>query len=166
MIGPQTGRRLMSRLAGAVTVAALSTGAVASAASAASLKVTVPSQVKNGTPYGIQVQGSYKPKELTGRAYVITLIQFNGRPCRATAQAENLWAIHSHATVDFYLRTKAHPQRVGIFTARSPFSFQDGFRARSLGTRHVCAYLYPKFIHAGDVTAPIARADKRLKVTR
>jgi hypothetical protein len=57
----------MSRMVGAVTVAALSTGAIASAASAASLKVTVPSQVKKGADYTIRVQGSYEPSELTGK---------------------------------------------------------------------------------------------------
>ena len=48
----------MSRVAGVVTIAALSTGALASAASAASVKVTVPSKVKKGSDYGIQVQAA------------------------------------------------------------------------------------------------------------
>jgi hypothetical protein len=46
------------------------------------------------------------------------------------------------------------------------FKELDGFTAGDMTTRHVCAYLYPKFIHAGDTTAPIARADKRYAVTR
>ena len=61
---------------------------------------------------------------------------------------------------------KAHPSRVGIFETKSPFTRLDGFKAGDLGTRHVCTYLYPKFIHASDTTAPIARADKKYRVTR
>ncbi len=161
MIGPQTGRRRISRLAGAVTVAALSTGALASAASAASLKVTVPSKIKKGTAYAIQVQGSYKPSELTGRAYLISIIQFSAKPCKATAQQEN----SSGRFLQYYFTTKAQPQRVGLFVPKA-FKEVNGFTAGDISTRHVCAYLYPKFIHAGDTTAPIARGDKRFAVTR
>ncbi len=156
----------MPRMAGAVTVAALSTGAVASAASAASLKVTVPSQVKNGTRYGVQVEGSYKPKELTGRAYVITLIQYNGRPCRATAQAENLWAIQSHASIDFYLRTKAH--LIGSASSRrGRRSHSRTGSAPAVSAPAMCApTCTPSSSTRAILTAPIARADKRLKVAR
>ena len=149
-----------------MTIATLSTGALASAASAASVKVTVPAKVKKGSDYSIQVQGSYKPRELKGRAYLISFIQFNARPCSSTAQAENRWAIRTHGYIQPYLAPKAHQQRVGVFTPKSPFSRTDSFIGGDLGTRHVCAYLYPKFIHAGDTTGPIARADKRYTVTR
>ena len=156
----------MSRVAGVVTIAALSTGALASAASAASVKVTVPSKVKKGSDYVIQVHGSYKPSELKGRAYLISLIQFNARPCQATAQAENCWAIRAPWPHPVLPRAEGSPQRVGIFMPKSPFNRTDGFIGGDLSTRHVCAYLYPKFIHAGDTTGPIARADKRYAVTR
>ena len=53
-----------------------------------------------------------------------------------------------------------------IFVPKSPFSRTDSFIGGDVTTRHVCAYLYPKFIHAGDTTGPIARADKRYTVTR
>ena len=165
MIGPQTGRRRVSRIAGAVAMAAVSTGAIASAASAASVKVTVPSKVTKGSDYAIQVTGSYEPNELKGRAYLIALIQFNGRPCRASAQAENRWAVSDHQTIQYYFAPTAHPQRVGIFVPKS-FEELNSFTGGDVTTRHVCAYLYPKFVHAGDTTAPIARADRRYAVTR
>ncbi|MFX9050384.1 hypothetical protein ABTN54_20125, partial [Acinetobacter baumannii] len=71
------------------TAVALSSGALASAAGAASLKVTMPPQVKKGKSYEIQIDGSYKPSELTGHAYLIAAIQFANHPCKASAQAEN-----------------------------------------------------------------------------
>jgi hypothetical protein len=151
----------MSRMAGALTAVALSTGATSSAASAASLKVTVPSQVKKGSAYAIQVQGSYMPSELKGRAYLISIIQFSPKPCQATAQLEN----RTGRRLQYYFAPKAHPQRVGIFVPKS-FKELDDFKAGDLATRHVCAYLYPRFVRAGDTTAPIARADRRYAVTR
>jgi hypothetical protein len=155
----------MSRVAAVVTMTALSTGTLASAASAASVKVNVPSNVKKGSTYTIQVTGSYKPSELKGRAYLIALIQFNARPCQATAQAENRWVIRNHQTAQYYFAPTAHPQRVGIFVPKS-FTEVDHFTGGDVTTRHVCAYLYPKFIHAGDTTGPIGQADKRYAVTR
>ena len=164
---PHTGRRRVARLASAVTVLALGSGALASAAAAASVKVTVPSQVKTGKGYGIRVGGTFTPSELTGRAYLIAAIQFANHPCRATAQAEN-------ATTDFvqwYLIPKSelklkHPKHVGVFESKSPFNRFDTFKAGEVSTRHVCAWLYPKFIGAGDTTKPIARADKKYRVTK
>jgi hypothetical protein len=129
------------------------------------VKVNVPSKVKKGSTYTIQVTGSYKPSELKGRAYLIALIQFNRRPCQATAQEENRWAIKNHQTAQYYFAPTAHQQRVGIFVPKS-FREVDRFTGGDVTTRHICAYLYPKFIHAGDTTAPIAQADKRYAVTR
>jgi hypothetical protein len=168
MIGPQTDRRRISRVACAVTVAALSIGALASAATAASVKLTMPSQIKKGKDYVVQIDGSYKPGELKGKAYLISVIQFSGVPCKATAQAENRWFVQTGKLVQWYLAPlkQKHLTRVGIFETKSPFTRIDGFTAGDLGTRHVCTWLYPKFIQAGDTTAPIARADKKYRVTR
>lgn len=166
MFGPRTGWRGLARTATALTVAALGSGALASAATAASVKVTMPSHIKKGNSYAIQIDGSYKPRELKGHAYLISAIQFSGLRCKATAQAEDRWAQQTGALLQYYFTTKAHPQRVGIFKTTSPFTQLDGFKAGDLGTRHVCTYLYPKFIRAGDTTAPIARADKPYRVLR
>ncbi len=164
---PQTGPRRARRLVAAMTVATLGTGAIASAADAASVKITMPSQVKRGTDYSIQVTGSYKTGELKGRAYLISAIQFANRPCRSSAQAEN----RSSVFVQWYLTPKSeaklkNPKHVGIFVGKSPFSTIQGFTAGDLGTRHVCSWLYPKFIHPSDTVSPIARADKKYRVTK
>jgi hypothetical protein len=164
---PKTGRRRAQRLATAATVAVLGSGALASAASAASLKVTVPAKVKKGSDYSIGVTGTYKASELKGRAYLISAIQFANHPCKASAQAEN----RSSYFVQWYLVPKSeaklkHPKHVGIFVGKSPFSNLEGFVGGTLGTRHVCSWLYPKFIHASDTTRPIAHADKAYRVTK
>lgn len=163
----QIGRGRARRVASAVTAVALSSGALASAAGAASLKVTMPPQVKKGKSYEIQIDGSYKPSELTGHAYLIAAIQFANHPCKASAQAEN----RTTDFVQWYLIPKSeqkakNPLHVGIFETKSPFTRFDNFTAGDLSTRHVCAWLYPKFIRASDATKPIARADKRYRVTR
>ncbi len=161
---PETGRRRAQRLATAMTVAALGSGAVASAATAASLRITVPSPVKQGKDYGIQVNGSYKQSELKGKAYLITAIQFADHPCKASAQAEN----RAYSVQWIYAPAKEanNPVHVGVFETKSPFTVLRGFKAGELGTRHVCSWLYPKFVHASDTVRPIARADKKYRVTK
>jgi hypothetical protein len=164
---PHTGRRRVQCFALALTVATLGSGAVASAAGAASVKITMPSKVKRGTDYPIQVTGTYKPRELKGRAYLISAIQFANHPCKASAQAENRtrWYIQWYFTPKAERKLK-NPKHVGIFVGKSPFTNTQGFTAGDLGTRHVCSWLYPKFIHASDTVAPIARADKKYRVTK
>jgi hypothetical protein len=162
---PHTGRRRAQRLATALTVAALGSGAIASAASAASLKLTVPSQVKKGKGYAIQVNGSYQRRELTGKAYLITAIQFSNHSCKDSAQAENR---SSDFVQWIYAPAKEqnHPVHVGVFETKSPFTKLNGFTAGDLGSRHVCSWLYPKFIHPSDTVHPIARADAKYRVTK
>jgi hypothetical protein len=146
----------------------LAPAALAASTSAASLKLTVPAYVKKGTSYGVKIDGSFKKRELKGRGYLISLIQYAPGSCRRTAQDENAWAVRTGSSIDFYLAPGGDPARgrVGLFETKSPFTRADSFRAASAGTRHVCTYLYPRFIHAGDATPPIAHADKRYKVTR
>jgi hypothetical protein len=152
----------------ALCLSATVPGVVAAAASAAGVRVTVPAHVKKGARYTITIHGSYKKKEVTGRAYVISLIQFASIPCRGSAQDENQWAIRTGSNIEFYLAPGSDPARggVGVFETKSPFDRTDTLRASSLGTRHVCTYLYPRFTHASDATQPIARADKRYTVTK
>ncbi len=154
-------------MAVALTLASLGSAAVATSAGAASLKITMPSQVKRGSDYTIRIDGSYKHSELKGRAYLISAIQFANHPCRRSAQAENL----SPYYLQWYFTPKSeaklkHPKHVGIFAPPSPFVRSDSFTAVDLGTRHVCTWLYPKFIHAGDTLKPIARADKKYRVVK
>lgn len=159
--------RASRRITAALTLASVGSAALAASAGAASLKITMPSQVKRGADYTIQINGSYKHSELKGRAYLISTIQFANHPCRKTAQAEN----RSPYYLQWYFTPKSeqklkHPKHVGIFAPPAPFVRSDAFTAVDLGTRHVCAWLYPKFIHAGDSLTPIARADKRYRVVK
>ena len=150
------------RVTRAVAIVAVCFGTVAAAAQAATLKVTVnPAQIHKGDDYKITVSGSYGASEVTGKAYLISMIQYSSAPCKATAQQEN-----SHAPVQFYFRTNPHSQRVGIFVGQSPFARTDSFTAASPSTRRVCAYLYPKLIGANDATVPIATASAKYKVTK
>src|SRR5437868_10914099 len=150
----------------ALCLSVLAPATLASAASAASLRLTLPAKVTKGTRYTIKIHGSYKKKEITGRVYLISLIQFADIRCRGSAQDENQWAIRTGSNIEFYLAPGSDPARgdVGVFETKSPFDRTDTLRARSAGTRHVCTYLYPRFTHASDATQPIARADKRYKV--
>ncbi len=142
----------------AVLVACL--GAAAEAAQAATLKVSVtPSTIRKGADYKITVSGSFSQSELTGRAYLISLIQYSAAPCQPTAQGEN-----GHFTLQYYLRKNAHSQQVGVFENDSPFSRVDSFTAGTKSTRRVCAYLYPKYIGPSSTTAPIARASAKYTV--
>ena len=154
--------------AAALCLSVPATATLATAASAAGLRLTLPAQVKKGTRYAIKIHGSYKKREITGRAYLISLIQFADISCRGSAQDENQWAIRTGSNIEFYFAPASDPARggVGLTEPKSPFDRSDTLRANSAGTRHVCTYLYPRFTHASDPTQPIARADKRYVVTR
>jgi hypothetical protein len=166
IVGDQLNRLIggIRAMAAAVCLSVLVPGAAA----AASLKLTVPAHVKKGARYTIQIHGSYKKRDITGRAYLISLIQFAARPCSTSAQEENVWAIRNGQNIEFYFAPHSDPARgnVGLFETKSPFDRTDTLKASAAGTRHVCTYLYPRFTHASDATQPIARADKRYVVTR
>jgi hypothetical protein len=148
----------------AVCLAILCSPATAASAGAAGLKVNVPAHLHKGQTYTIKVKGRYKPNEVAGKAYLISLIQFSAAPCKATAQLENQQV--SSNLLQFYFAPPRRSQKVGIFEKSSPFTRLDGFTAARVGPRHVCAYLYPKFIGSADITAPIATAHRAYKVTR
>jgi hypothetical protein len=145
-------------------LAILCSAASATTAGAAGLKVSVPAHLHKGQNYAIKVRGSYRPSELTGQAYLISLIQFSAAACKATAQLENQQV--SSNLLQFYFAPPRASQKVGIFEKSSPFTRLDGFTAARVGRRHVCAYLYPKFIGSTDLTLPIATADRSYSVTR
>jgi hypothetical protein len=125
----------------------------------------VPASVVKGKGYPISVQGTFhKSETASGKAFLISVIQFSPKPCLASAQAE----ARSRRGVQFYLAPDSNPAKgpVGVFEKKSPFTNNKAFTAGHLGVRHVCAWLYPSFIAAPDVpTAPIAKADKRYRVT-
>jgi hypothetical protein len=155
----QRGRR-----SGALGLAILASAATAASAGAAGLKITVPAHVHRGAAYAIKLTGSYQRSEALGKPYLISLIQFSAARCQASAQLENRRV--SSNFLQFYFAPPRASQQVGIFENSSPFTRLDGFTATRIGPRHVCAYLYPKFIGSTDATAPIATADRAYKVTR
>jgi hypothetical protein len=163
----QPGRRITSigRRSGLGVLVAVCSVASAGAASAATLSAAVPSKIAKNKGYAIALHGSFQKSELSGRAYLISVIQFSSKPCLASAQAE---AIHRARSIQFYLAPHNDPRRgkPGVFEKKSPFRNKRSFTAGTLGVRHVCAYLYPKFV-PGETSriAPIAKADASYKVT-
>jgi hypothetical protein len=131
--------------------------AVASAAQAAELKIGVPGHIRKSGVYTITLTGSYRRSEVHGTPFLIAAIQFGGQPCQRTAQAENNL---SHRP-QFYLASDA-----GVYESRSPFTRADTLRAKSSGSRRICAWLYPEFSGPTDTARPIATADAPYRVAR
>jgi hypothetical protein len=147
----------------ALGISILCSGALAAGASGAGLKVSVPARVKQNQRYTVKIDGSYRRSELTGKAYLISLIQYSPVACKATAQLENRQV--NRQLLQFYFAPTRSPSKVGIFEKTSPFSRRDTFTARALGSRRVCAYLYPAFITASAKVLPIATASKLFQAT-
>jgi hypothetical protein len=168
MFHPATRSTALARRAVIFVIAGLCTVAPAAAASAATLTISVPAKVKSAEGYQISVQGTFRKSETaSGRAYLISVIQFSPAPCKASAQAE---AQTKNLQVQYYLAPHSNPRKgpVGVFEKKSPFVTKRVFTfAPTVGVRHVCSWLYPSFIHDPSVTtSPIAKADKRYRVTK
>jgi hypothetical protein len=157
-----------SRLACGLAAAALASGGMASAAAGAKLSVLVPAKVKKGKDYSIGIDGTFTRREVRKRAYLVSIIQFAGRRCQASAQSENAWANRTRVQLQFYFAPNSDPSQgpVGIFETSSPFTQIDSFTAGLTGRRHVCVYLYTQSIKPGSSLAPIARADASYRVVR
>jgi hypothetical protein len=167
MFDPGSRSKVLARRGAALAVALTCSAAGAAAASAATLHVSVPATVKKGKGYPISVQGTFhKSETASGKAFLISVIQFSGKSCLGSAQAE---AKQRSGLIQFYLAPNSDPRKgpVGVFEKKSPFTNNRAFTAGRAGTRHVCSWLYPSFIAGPNVaTAPIAKADKRYKVTK
>jgi len=148
----------------AIAIPILGAGALAAGASAATLAINVPAHVKQNRGYTVKIAGSYGRGELTGQAYLISLIQYSAAACKATAQLENSEV--SAQRLQFYFAPARSPSKVGIIEKHSPFTRADAFTARALGTRRVCVYLYPRSITATAKVLPIATADKKFTVSK
>jgi hypothetical protein len=155
MFDPGIRFKTLTRRACAIAVVAVCWGAGAAAASAATLQIDVPAKVKKNAGYTIKLNGTFTRHEVSGRAFLISVIQYSPSPCKATAQQEN-----TLKTAQFYFGNKG-----GIFEASSPFARNDSFTAKRLGKRRVCAYLYSQQVSPSSSMAPIARAQKAFKVT-
>ena len=139
-------------------------GALGAEASAATVTVNVRAHVKQNKGYAVKISGSFKRSELTGQAYLISLIQYKPAACKATAQLENSEV--ATQSLQFYFAPAKSPSKVGIIEKHSPFTRTDGFTAKALGSRRVCVYLYPRMITATSTVRPIATADKKFTVSK
>jgi hypothetical protein len=153
MIAAASNQRRLARLARGAGLALLCSGATATAASAASLTVRVPSHsVRRHHTFEIKVSGSYRAAELTGRAYLVAAFQYDTKPCKATGAAEA-----GLSDASFFFSKTVSP---------SPFVRRFGFSAGKPGPRRICAYLYPKVVAPKDTAVPIATASGLFRVVK
>jgi hypothetical protein len=154
MRGLGNGGRRLGRGAGAFVVAIGCSGALATAASAATMSVDVtPGTIHKRQNFHIKIQGSYSKSEITARqAYLLAFVQYTTRPCKSDATKEK-----DVAGSPFTNMNAGKPPRFGW-----DFRFKAGNR---LGSRRVCAYLYPKKVNPGDNVAVLKRASAAYRVT-
>ncbi|MGI8863435.1 MAG: hypothetical protein ACR2JH_03390 [Solirubrobacteraceae bacterium] len=146
-------KRRLARCTHAAGLALLCSGATATAASAASLSVRVPSHsVRQHHAFQIKLSGSYRAAELQGKAYLVAAFQYDTTPCKATGAAEA-----GRTDASFFFSKVVSP---------SPFVRRFAFTAGRPGPRRVCAYLYPRVVSPMDTTGPIARASGLFRVIR
>jgi len=127
------------------------TGAVAAGASAATLQVSVtPASIHTTKKFRVKITGTYTKSELTGKAFLVSFIQYSLKPCKADA-AHELSAYGEDPFTD---------QNTG----RSPFGWKFTFTAGGPGVRRVCAYLYPKHVGPADKVRPLTRATATYRV--
>ena len=140
------GSARLSRRAAVSSLVGLCFAAGASAATAASLYVTeTPKTTHSGGTYHVTVSGSYRGRELTGSAFLLGVIQYDGRPCLKTGKAEA-----KRTGFTFFLHETL---------ASSPFMVRASFTAGTRsGQRKVCAYLYPRSVSPTDNVQPLAHA--------
>lgn len=120
-----------------------------------SLKIAVkPQRVAPKHRYVVTITGSFQAAQRPNGVYLVDFLQYIAAPCKQTAQAE--YALPSvERTFDF-----AGAER------RSPFKHSQAWIAgKRTGVRHACAYLYSQRTAPNSTAAPIARADKRYRVT-
>jgi hypothetical protein len=121
----------------------LCSAALAATAKPPSLKVTVPATVHPGQQYKITITGTYDKSSLHTTPYLVAFLQYTSSVCKSTARAEYSLPATSWSW-DFY-PAQSEPS--------SPFTRIDHWTAhKRLGTRRVCAYLYPKKISAKTTT--------------
>jgi hypothetical protein len=145
----------LSRPRSVACVAALcgalaASGAASQAATAATLKVTVsPAKVHPGAPYVVTITGRYNRRTTRTAPYLMAFIQYSGSPCKPRATAEyGLPA--AEWSWDFY---------PPLIEPSSPFKRVVRWTAKTrLGTRHVCAYLYPEKISPSSDVPPLVTA--------
>lgn len=135
----------------AAVVALVSASAPASAASAATLSLTVPAHnVARHQVFSISASGTFKRSELEGKAFLAVGFQYDTRTCLPTVQAE-----FNRKDIYFFFHKTI---------AASPFTRTWSWSAGSRGPRRICAYLYRKPVTPADRIAPLARASGFFRV--
>ncbi len=144
-------------LATATLLAALASGAIAATGAPASLKISVPATVRPGQHYTIKITGSYDKTAVPTVPYLLAFIQYTRAACKPTAKAEHALPTASWSW-DFY------PPTIGLLEPSPAFTRTDTWIAHSFtGTRHVCAYLYPKKVSLKNSATPIATTSARYR---
>jgi hypothetical protein len=142
------GRVKLGRGLVASVTAALCLGGVAAGAQAATLSVSVkPNPSHAGGRYAVTIKGSYKASQVSGKAFLLGVIQYSAQPCAATAKGE-----YQRTGGTFFVHSSP---------PHSPFKFTEGFTVGSPGVRRVCAYLYGRVVTPSDNATPIARASAK-----
>ncbi|MBV8430777.1 MAG: hypothetical protein JO244_06425 [Solirubrobacterales bacterium] len=137
--------------------AALGAGALASDALAASLSVRVsPSTLHPGSRYTVTIAGRYNKASRPEAPYLLAFIQYTGRACRSTATAE-------YSLPDSYWGWELYPQAEG----RTPFKSVRYWKVGSrLGSRRICAYLYPSQVGPSTTDKPLALASAGFRTSK
>jgi hypothetical protein len=151
------------------SVAILYGGALAAIASAASpsLKIkVVPATVHPGEQYKITITGTYDKLAIHTIPYLLAVIQYSGGACKPTVGGE--FALpRANWLSDFY---PLHPRRGGILEPNPSFSRIDQWHVRrvrpSLGSRHVCAYLYSQHVPVTSTAKPLVKTSTTFRAVK
>jgi hypothetical protein len=145
MRGLGKGGKRLGRGVGAFALAIGCSGALAAAASAATMAVNVtPGSIHRNQSFHIKIHGTYSKSEIKARqAYLVAFIQYKTAPCKSNATKEK--AVYGTP----FTHMNAGP---------TSFGWDFRFKAGSPGSRRVCAYLYPKKVNPGDKVAVLTRA--------
>ncbi len=161
MPGAANRSRVLTRCAQALALAILAGGAIFAgvglAATAPKLTVKVtPSSVHPGENYRIIITGSYDKQAIHTVPYLVALVVYIPGTCKATIGAER--ALPPADWVSDFTPAK------GLSEPSPGFVRTDVWTAkRFFGTRHVCAYLYPKHVPLTSTTTPLVSASTTFK---
>jgi hypothetical protein len=153
--------RVNAVLAGAtcaLLLAGLASGAIAASPKPAAPTLTVkvaPTIVRPGQSYKITITGSYDKKALHNQAYLIAFIQYSAGACKPTVKDE-LALPPANRDWDF------DPMK-GIVVPPAFIRWDVWKAKRRLGTRQVCAYLYPQRISLTSTATPLVTASATFK---
>ena len=150
------GGRRAARGFGTLVVALCCSGAAAAGSSAATLHVKVtPAQIHRNKHFHILITGTVSRSELKGTPWLIAFDQFNDTSqCKRNASSEGKKP-SARGKGRFFDRAAGSPAIGWYFT----------LQAGGVGSRRVCAYLFPRKNPPGTGT-PLKRATAVFRVRR